>query len=200
MNISKILYAVSLAMILCLFSACEDTEEYPDGNFTIVGTWRYHVPALTGSKPNEGQVYNAEGRITFTSDMRFCFILDTDRGEVRGCGRYQYIEDTGIHLWYDGYLPIAEKACGLGYLSLVPPLEDPSAIGWGWNGDITGVSDIVRYDYLRVHTYPIEEYFRIETLPYEEVVMPYQPDGEAKSYYVSHDGQRMFALPEPLYE
>lgn len=200
MNRFKILYAVSIALCLSLFCACEDTEEYPDDDFTIVGTWRYHIPALTGSKPNEGQVYNADGRITFTSDMRFCFTLDTDCGEVKGYGRYKYIEDTGIQLWYDGYLPIAENACELDYLDLVPPLEDPSAIGWGWNAGVAGESDIVRDDYLKVHTYPVEEYFRVATLPYEEVVMPYQPDGDGKSYYVRHSGSSFFDLPEPLYQ
>ena len=62
-----------------------DTPEYPDGDFTIVGTWEYHVPALEGSSPNEGQVYNAEGQITFTTDKRFCFTLSTSGGiEVDG--------------------------------------------------------------------------------------------------------------------
>lgn len=56
-----------------------ETPEYPDENFTIVGTWEYQIPPLVGSAPDPGAVYNATGRITFTEDMRFCFTIDTDQ-------------------------------------------------------------------------------------------------------------------------
>lgn len=183
-------------MCLALFCACEDSEEYPDENFTIVGTWRYHVPALTGMAPREGYVYNADGRITFTADMRFCFTLDSDCGEVKGYGTYEYNEDSGIYLVYDGYTPIAERTVELGIYDLVPFVYEHNAIGWGWGESMGG--DIVRDDYLKVHTIPVPEYFRIDTAPYEEVVQPYRPNGGAACYYLAHDGESLFDTPYEL--
>ena len=57
---------------MCYLSSCEkikellETPEYPDENFTIVGTWEYYIPPLEGSAPDPGAVYNATGRVTFT--------------------------------------------------------------------------------------------------------------------------------------
>lgn len=185
-----------LVLALALFGACEESEEYPDENFTIVGTWRYHVPALTGSAPREGYVYNADGRITFTADMRFCFTLYTDCGEVKGCGSYKYNEDTGIDLVYDGYTPVAERAVELGVYDLVPFVDEVGAIGWGWGESMGG--DIVRDDYLKVHTTPVPEYFRITDTTYEDAVQPYRPEGSDVCYYVTHDGESLFHVPSDM--
>lgn len=185
-----------LVLALALFGACEESEEYPDENFTIVGTWRYHVPALTGSAPNEGYVYNADGLITFTEDMRFCFTLDTDRGEVKGYGKYKFVDDTGIELLYDGYENVAAYGCELGYLDMMPLLGYDLAIGWGWDETLTG--DIVRDDYLKVHTTPVSEYFRVTTQSYEEDVQPYLPEADGVFYYVTHEGRTLFDLPVRL--
>lgn len=54
---------------MCSLSSCEkikellETPEYPDENFTIVGTWEYYIPPLEGSAPDPGAVYNATGRV-----------------------------------------------------------------------------------------------------------------------------------------
>ena len=103
-------FACAFALTSC---GLLETPEYPDSDFSIVGTWEYHIPALSGSKPKEGSIYNADGRITFTADGRFSFVIDSDQGEVKGCGTYEYDGDDegmdasgGIALEYDSYKEI----------------------------------------------------------------------------------------------
>ena len=192
MNRFKKMWSAALLLCALAVSSCGllDTPEYPDGDFTIVGTWEYHVPALEGSSPNEGQVYNAEGQITFTTDKRFCFTLSTDRGEVKGYGTYRVDEDSGVFLTYSGYDEASQPVLG----NCVGCLEDIHSIGWGWGEALT--DDRVEDDYLKTHT-DIEEYFRVETQPYEEVLAPYPAADGTAYYYVEHNGKVLFALPEP---
>ena len=198
MNRFKILYAVGMALCLSIFNACESDEGYPDGDFSIVGTWRYHIPPVHGAAPVEGYLYNTDGIITFTSDMRFCFTLDTDRGEVKGYGRYRR-DDTGIWLIYDRYALISECAHELGMLGILGESNfEIMAFGWGWDASLTGVSDVVKNDYMRVHTGRVNEYFRVETQAYEEVTEPYQVDPDGDFSYMTHDGGSLFDLPEKL--
>ncbi len=194
MNRFKNIWNAALLLGALAVSSCGllDTPEYPDGDFTIVGTWEYHIPALEGSAPNEGWVYNADGQITFTADKRFCFTLSTDRGEVKGYGTYRVNEDSGVFLSYDGYTDAGNLSFG-DCFGCIDVLYDIHSIGWGWDESLTG--DRVEDDYLKTHT-AIEEYFRVAPQPYEEVVVPYMAaDGTA--YYVEHNGHRLFSLPEP---
>ena len=191
MNRFKNIWNAALLLGALAMSSCAlDTPEYPDNDFTIVGTWEYHVPAWEGSTTPAG-VYNVDGRITFTEDLRFCFTLDTDRGEVKGHGTYVYHEDTGIVLVYEGYRDKVQLAYDKGYIKGKPDLGDANAIGWGWSS-----SDRVEDDYLKVHT-TVPEYFRISTLPFEEEVRPYL-SGDGTYYYVGHNGASFLAVPEWL--
>ena len=192
MNRFKNIWNAALLLGALAMSSCAlDTPEYPDNDFTIVGTWEYHVPAWEGSTTPAG-VYNVDGRITFTEDLRFCFTLDTDRGEVKGFGTYRVNEDPGVCLSYDGYTDAGNLSFG-DCFGCIDVLYDIHSIGWGWDESLTG--DRVEDDYLKTHT-AIEEYFRVAPQPYEEVVVPYMAaDGTA--YYVEHNGHRLFSLPEP---
>ena len=42
-----------MALVTCLLALTScgslETPEYPDSYFSIVGTWKYHIPALTGA-------------------------------------------------------------------------------------------------------------------------------------------------------
>ena len=190
----KSFWGLILLLGVLAVSSCDmlDTPEYPDSDFSIVGTWEYHVPALEGSAPYAGWVYNADGWITFTEDMRFCFTLETDRGTVKGYGTYRQDDDTGIYLSYGGYTDAGNFAFG-DCIGCIDMLDDIHSIGWGWGESMT--DDRVEDDYLKTHTY-IGEYFRVETRPYEEVVMPYMA-ADGKAYYVEHNGQTIFDLPKP---
>ena len=184
---------------MCSLSSCEkikellETPEYPDENFTIVGTWEYYIPPLEGSAPDPGAVYNATGRVTFTEDMRFCFTLDTNRGEVKGYGTYTYDEDSGVGLIYDTYLDIEEYAEKKGLIH-ISSAGFSDHISWG-NNDY---GDRVEQDYLKVHSNIVSEYHRVATEPYEEEVIPYH-DGSNYGI-VSHNGSCCVNLPVSLDE
>ena len=194
----KSLFAMGWVLCLALLSSCESAEGYPDSDFSVVGTWRYHIPPVEGGAPVDRYLYNADGVITFTADRRFCFTLYTGQGEVKGCGQYKE-DDTGIWLIYDRYRSIAHDAHELGMLGITGDSNfEIMAFGWGWDASLTGVADEVRNDYMRVHTGRATEYFRIDEQPYEEVVEPYQPDPEGDFYYMTHDGGSLFELPEKL--
>ena len=167
----KSFWGLILLLGVLAVSSCE-TPEYPDSDFSIVGTWEYHVPAWEGSVAPKG-VYNVDGYITFTDDLRFCFTLFTDQGEVKGHGTYVYHEDSGIVLVYEGYQEKADLAEEKGYLKGLPDLGDANAIGWGWESN-----DKIEDDYMKVHS-SVPEYFRVTTRPFEEEVRPYlSGDGE----------------------
>lgn len=164
--------------------------EYPDDDFSIVGTWEYQIPPNIGTAPRPGTVYNATGRITFTKDMRFCFTINTDKGEVKGYGTYGYNEDRGISLNYEEYVDIQDYASNHGIISGWHLFYD--SIDWGNPGDE------VRSDYLKVHSKLVSEYHRISTEPYEETILPYYREGLYG--LVDHKGESCVNLPIPLDE
>lgn len=190
-RISTYWKALALPLMMgAAMTSCDllDTPEYPDDDFSIVGTWEYQIPPLEGSAPRPGQVYNATGWVTFTEDMRFCFTLDTDQGEVKSYGVYNYDEDSGIFLYYEEYMkmdipsyePEDFDLHRTGYQSL---------ISWG-NND---AGDVVSDDYLKVHSRTVGEYHRVATREYEEEIVPYIYGEDY--HYVTHDGYSLVDLP-----
>lgn len=178
------------------FTSCEkikellETPEYPDEDFSIVGTWEYQIPPNIGTAPMPGAVYNATGRITFTEDMRFCFTIDTDKGEVKGYGTYDYNEDSGLTLNYGEYVDIQKYASSHHIISGQHSFYD--SINWGNEGDE------VRSDYLKVHSKLVSEYHRVSTEPYEETILPYHR--EDIYGLVNHKGECCVNLPVSLDE
>lgn len=170
-----------------------ETPEYPDENFTIVGTWEYQIPPLVGGAPDPGAVYNATGRITFMEDMRFCFTIDTGQNEIKGFGTYTYSEDSGIGLEYDAYLKIEDDANEKDLIN-ISHASFSDLISWGSND----WGDRVESDYLKVHSSIVTEYHRISTEPYEETIVPYF-DGNSYGI-VTHKGSCCVNLPISLDE
>lgn len=192
-------YMMSFVFLLVgMFSltSCEkikdllETPEYPDEDFSIVGTWEYHIPPNIGTAPWQGTVYNATGRITFTEDMRFCFTIDTDKGEVKGYGTYSYNEDSGLTLSYGKYVEIQDYALKHHIISGQRFFDD--SINWGNSGDE------VRSDYLKVHSKLVSEYHRVSTEPYEEIILSYHSEGIYG--LVNHKGESCVNLPVSLDE
>lgn len=169
-----------------------ETPEYPDSDFSIVGTWEYHIPPNIGTAPIPGAVYNATGRITFTEDMRFCFTIDTDKGEVKGYGTYTYNEDSGLYLTYAEYVDIEEYA-SLHHV-IVPSYHASFTDGINWGNE----GDEVSSDYLKVHSTLISEYHRVATESYEEIILPYHREDDYG--FVTHKGECCVNLPVSLDE
>lgn len=109
---------------------------------------------------------------------------------MKGYGTYRVDEDSGVFLTYSGYDEASQPVLG----NCIGCLEDIHSIGWGWGEALT--DDRVEDDYLKTHT-DIEEYFRVETQPYEEVLAPYPAADGTAYYYVEHNGKVLFALPDP---
>lgn len=179
------------------FTSCEkikellETPEYPDEDFSIVGTWEYQIPPCVGTSPLEGQVYNATGYITFTADEQFSFVLNSDNGLVKGYGTYEYDEDSGISLYYASYKEIEIEGREEGYIhTIIDGYRE--YISWGNEGDL------MEDDYMKVHTSPME-YHRVESQPFEETVMAYRVPSAALDddwHLVSHSGSSFLEVPD----
>lgn len=185
----KLLGTTCIALCGFLLSSCEllETPEYPDSDFNIVGTWEYKIPPCEGTEPEIGTIYNAVGRITFTEDMEFSFVIDANNIKAKGYGTYTYDEDSGICLTYK-VSNIADVIAGAN-LSQVTMRD--CHISWGNEGDK------VEDDYLRVHSIP-SEYRRIETLPLESILLPYRiPNSGTSTTWsiVTHGGDSQYLIP-----
>lgn len=188
-------FACAFALTSC---GLLETPEYPDSDFSIVGTWEYHIPALSGSKPKEGSIYNADGRITFTADGRFSFVIDSDQGEVKGCGTYEYDGDDegmdasgGIALEYDSYkeIELIELALKIPHAIIDRYL---GYIRWGNEGDL------VEDDYIVSEG---REFYRVSEEPYDENLATYtytNSKGEELYGLVDFGGDCMLSLPITL--
>lgn len=190
-GIKRLLWSGVLLITLAI-PGCEllETPEYPDSGFSIVGTWEYTIPPCVGTDP-AGDVFNAKGRITFTDDMKFSFEIDSDKGKLKGYGTYGYDEDSGLSLDYTSYEAMLKAAVDSGYYNGSQSFHD--AINWGNSGDI------VEQDYLKVHSAPVTEYFRIDPQPYVEEVVTYENYDELKDEtswgMIMHDGMCGLELP-----
>ena len=169
-------FACAFALTSC---GLLETPEYPDSDFSIVGTWEYHIPALSGSKPKEGSIYNADGRITFTADGRFSF--DDEGVDASG----------GIALEYDSYkeIELIELA-----LKIPHAIIDryPGYIRWGNEGDL------VEDDYIVSEG---REFYRVSEEPYDENLATYtytNSKGEELYGLVDFGGDCMLSLPITL--
>ena len=194
MNRLKKLFGMGLAACSLTLTSCGllDTPEYPDSDFSIVGTWEYYIPALTGSAPEKGHVYNADGWITFTEDMQFSFTLNSDRGEVKGYGTYRYDPDSGVSFEYGPYDEVED----LGKDYILSGSSGIPSINWGNEGDL------VEMDYLRVHTEPYE-FHRVSQRPFEDTICTYSVPVWKDSchyYVVDHAGWSRLELRVSLGE
>ena len=180
-------------MLFCsLLVSCDlmDPPEYPDKDFSIVGTWEYYIPPCTGTAPGDGDIYNAVGYITFTDDYRFSFVINSDNGEVKGYGTYVFNEDTGISLNYDSYKELQDLANKEGYIKGFVGYSD--GINWGKWGDR------VEDDYMLVHSGPVKEYKRVESRAFEDTVIFYRsPDAALDDDWnpVLHSGRGSMKFP-----
>ena len=177
MNRLKKLFGIGLAASSLALTSCGllDTPEYPDSDFSIVGTWEYHIPALTGSAPEKGEIYNADGWITFTEDMRFSYTINSDRGEVKGYGTYVYDPDSGVDLTYELWDEIEDYASSKN--AVLSWRSYGYMIHWGQEGDR------VESDYMRL-TNDVGEFFRVSQLAYEDTITAYSvPVGKDSCHY-----------------
>ena len=191
-----------LASFVCVFALTScgllETPEYPDSDFSIVGTWKYHIPALSGARPQEGSIYNADVLITFTADGRFSFVIDSDQGEVKGCGTYEYDGDdegvdasSGIALEYDSYKEIETMGRTVHVLNGSRD-RYPGYISWGNEGDL------VEDDYIVSEG---REFYRVSEEPYDENLATYtytNSKGEELYGLVDFGGDCMLSLPITL--
>lgn len=190
-------------MLFCsLFVSCDLTKddskeskegasEYPDENFSIVGTWEYNIPPCTGFAPTDGCIYNALGYITFTDDNKFSFVINSDNGKIRGYGTYDLDEDLGLHLIYAPYKEIEIQAREKGYIRYSRDIYQ-DYISWGNYGDR------IEENYMLVHSTPVREYKRIQSQGFDNTVSTYRsPDSALEDdwYLVSHSGTRFEKLP-----
>lgn len=189
-------------MLFCpLLASCssaeEETPEYPDENFSIVGTWEYDIPPCIGFAPSEGYIYNASGYITFTDDNRFSFTIDSDNGPVKGYGTYTVDEDLGVYLVYTPYKEIETQAREEGYIHYSSDIYQ-EYISWGNYGDR------VEEDYMLVHSVPVKEYRRINDVPDADMQVSFYRASDAALeddwYFVSHSGTGFGNLPNEFVE
>ena len=172
-----------MALVTCLLALTScgslETPEYPDSNFSIVGTWKYHIPALTGAGAEKGSVYNADGWITFTDDGHFSFVIESNKGDVKGCGTYTYDEDSGVSMEYDSYKDIEMMAREV---NILRQNQDRYVDGFNWGNE----GDRVEQNYIKVHTLPVSEFYRVSDEPYDSEVATY--------FFTDNDGEDCYSL------
>lgn len=175
-----------------------ETPEYPDDDFSIVGTWEYQIPPLPENLIpvlSEGSLYNATGWVTFTEDSCFSFTIESDQGNIHSYGTYEVDMDQGVTLKYDSYSIIDDFAYSHDYTN-VSYGSFGSAISWGVEGDE------VTSDYIKIHdsnTRFIVEYRRVSPQSYKPVITNYiSNDGPYKYRLVDHRGQSCISLSIPI--